>query len=474
MRRFVKIAVFSFFLLILLFTRLYNLDTTARFTEDESKDLVGIHQIFVDKKLTLVGPTNEQGTKVFSSLTFYMLLPATIIGGFDMVSPAYGTAFWGVLTAILIIGLTKLINPKLVPSVALLTLVWFPLLATSRWAWNPNLVPFWVALGIVSSFLPNRIYRFLAGVSFGLAVHAHYYAIFAVVCFMFLLSFSYLLKKKIADIFLLGLGFTTSLLPFLLFDFRHQPGIFLPNFLSQSKAAGGGIVLSQVVSKSAILAKNLLAYYMQSFSLSLLLIVLTMLLFFYDIWKRSFSLLYLIPWIFQIVAISLIPQFFPHYLIPALVFFIVWVIYKRKGIGQVFSYATILLLILSGILSVRGQLTTPTWAPPPYAVRDITQIIKKEIFQNSPKNINLAVLASPDHNTYGKKYRDLLLVPENIHILSGAEYPITDNLFVISTSSEAMVRQDPAAEMSYFRKGPLIDSWKVADSGWFVYHFTKR
>ena len=77
-----KKIFFVLFFLTLIFTRFYNLEHTARFTEDESGFLVRVHQIFVERKITLVGQVNETGTKVFSSLSVYMLLPFAVLGKF--------------------------------------------------------------------------------------------------------------------------------------------------------------------------------------------------------------------------------------------------------------------------------------------------------------------------------------------------------------------------------------------------------
>ncbi len=69
------------YLVILLFTRFYQVAYTARFTQDESGFLVRLHQIYDERKITLIGQVNDQG-KVFGSLTVYLLLPFAIIGDF--------------------------------------------------------------------------------------------------------------------------------------------------------------------------------------------------------------------------------------------------------------------------------------------------------------------------------------------------------------------------------------------------------
>ncbi len=465
--------VWILFLVLLIFTRFYNLDFTARFTEDESKDLVGMHQLFVDRKLTLVGPTNEQGTKVFSSLTFYMLLPAAIIGNFDPISPHYGAAFWGVLTALLIVFFVRQVNPKFTYLVAVLTLVWFPLLETSRWAWNPNLIPFWIIAALVLVRISNKYARLLAGVFLGFAVHNHYYSIFAVGIFMLLMAIFLVLKKKYSDILFFGFGFAVSVLPFILFDLRHPPGIFIPNLFSQSKSIGGGLNLNLMTANFFTNIWSLMLKYTQTVYLAIPLTFFGLLLVFRDIKNRSFALIYLAPWIFQALIITFIPQFFPHYLIPGLIFFVAWTVYKRSGFGKVLSYASLITLLIGGVFSIYPQITLATSNPNIPVVRQIEKTIKGEILLGDLKNVNIAVLASPDMNTAGKKYRDLLLVDGNTHILTKDEYTLSDHLFVVSVSSEKIVLADPAAEMHRFRSGPLVSTIKIGNSGWFVYHFTR-
>lgn len=470
----IKITIVGLlFLAILIFTRFYNLGYTARFTEDESKDLVGMHQIFVDRKLTLVGPTNEQGTKVFSSLTFYMLLPAAIAGKFDPVSPHYGAALWGVLTATLIIFFVHKINPKLTFLTAVLTLVWFPLSETSRWAWNPNLIPVWIISALILMRTPNKYTKFVAGVFFGFAVHNHYYAIFAVTVYMFLESIYLLYKKKYSEIFLLGLGFAVSLSPFLLFDLRHPPGIFVSNLFSQSKSVSGVLDAGIIFNKFLSNIWSLMVKYTQTIYLAIPLIIFSSLLLIQDIKRRSLSLLFLVPWVFQCLLIALIPQFFPHYLIPGLIFFLAWIVYKCENNRSLLSRAILIILILGGLLSIYPQITHTTSTPDIVTADKIEISIKKEIFEGNLKNVNIAVLGSLDSTPSGKKYRDLLLVDGDIHIMTKDEYSLSDHLFVVSTSDEKTVRSDQAAEMHRFRSGPLVSYVKIGDSGWVIYHFTR-
>ena len=104
--------VLASLLVILIFSRLWNLPLTARFTRDESSDLARMHQYWQEKKLTLVGPISSDGQKVFSSLTYYLQLPVTVLFNFAPVGPAVATAIWGCVTAILLFLCGKISSRK--------------------------------------------------------------------------------------------------------------------------------------------------------------------------------------------------------------------------------------------------------------------------------------------------------------------------------------------------------------------------
>jgi len=461
------------FLLLVAFSRFWNISNTATFTEDESKDLVGIHGIYVDKNLTLVGPRNSQGTKVFSSSTFYMLLPGAILTSFDPVGPAYSSAFWGVITALIILLIARKINPKLSFWVSILVLVWYPLLLTSRWAWNPNLIPFWTALAVYF-FLKKGWWKLLAGVSLGLTVHSHYYSIFAAGMFVFVYLVDSLRKRKLKEWLYLISGLLFALLPFVVFDLLHPPGIFVTGIFSQARSVSGALDFQRVIINFFTSIKEILFTYTRSEILGAFLGISLTLLLVADLKAKSYSIVYFLPWLVQIILVSFLPEQFGHYLIPGLIFFLIWVVYQRKQQwGKKVQLFTVAVLIIGGLFSLKSQLTLSTSYPPIPIMRTIAKDIFEDITQNDRKNVNMAVLASPDKNTEGKRYRDLLLVMGNLNILTRDQYSLSDHLFVISTSGEKTVREDPALEMNDFRAGPLVESIEVANSPWLIYHFTR-
>ncbi len=453
------------YLILLIFTRFYNVSYTARFTQDESGFLVRAHQIYEEKKLTLVGQVNEQG-KVFGSLTVYLLLPFAILGNFDPRAMFYGAAFWGVVTAIVLLWLSYKINPQLIIPTSLLTIFFFPLLQTGRWAWNPNFVPLWIGLGIIFYLIKRSWGMALAGICLGLAVHHHYYAIFAGSFFALLIGFESLVSKKPLGTVLAWSGYFFTLLPFIIFDLRHPPGLFFLGVSRQSQSLG----LNQTFFSDTV---QLLEYFTQSETLMFCLLILVIGLFFFDLKKRSKALIFFLPIIFQRLMLFIVAPFFFHYYLAIIPFLIAWIVYPRKGWGFVFSYAFFPILILGGIISIIPLLTQSPVSPDLPTQVEVANIIRQDLKQGQFKNVNLAVLASDDHDVQAQRYRDILSGRDSIRVDSHDEYFHSDHLYVVSTSSEEVIRNDAAPEIANFRSGPLLTKIPIEKTDWFVYHFAR-
>lgn len=467
-----KILLIILFFIILVFTRIYNLEHTARFIWDESIDLVRMHQFYVDRMVTLIGPIDETGTKVFGSITYYMLLPFAIAGDFDPVSPVYGAAFWGIITVLLLLYLTKMLNSKLVAYIAVLSLVWFPLLQTSRWARNPHLIIFWITVSLIFYLRDKWWTIFLSGLFLGLTFHHHYYSIYAVSVFTLIVNILYFRNKQLFKLLFFDLGILLAFLPFVIFDLRHPPGLFFQGFFREY-GQRNDLIINQVSSHFVNNLQMVLQYYTQSLAITFVLAILSVGLIVNDIREKSRALIYFVPWFMQIFLCSFLKDTFDYYLLPGIIFFVIWIIYPRKNLAGLLQKMIIMTLILSGLLSVVPQLTAKTWETDIDSVRKISQILESEIKKDDLKNVSLAVLASPDNNIYGKRYRDLLLI-DQISILPKEQYEIADNLFVISTSNEEIIRKDPVPEINNFRNGSLSQKWIIPNSPWIVYHLIRN
>lgn len=443
------------FLLLLVITRFLNLDRTARFIWDESSDLVRIQQIYLERDLTLVGPISEDGNKVFPSLTYYMLLPFAVLGNFHPLSTALGAAFWGALTAVLILILINKINKALLIPSALLVLTWYPLVEIGRWAWNPNLIPFWMSLSLLLYFFKKDKLLFLSGLFIGLSFHHHYLSVFAIFAFWLGVTTDAFMKKNPNRIMLFSLGLSMAFVPFVLFDLTHPPGLFLSRILYFNYLAQPPSSINFLIDNIANVTGQSFNYLIQIGVFRYLFYPSFLFLIFKDIKAKSKALFLLFVFAFQIAGSSLVETFYTHYILPGIIFFLTYLIYPRNKSYTKVATVCLLLVLASSLITIIPQLNKVSWQTDIKTVYCITESIEETITLNELKNNNIAVLASPDENIYGRRYRDLLLL-KGIELKNKDEYRISDHLFAVSTSREDVLRKDPAYEMSFFSQGELL------------------
>lgn len=470
-----KIAVIIFLFAALLFTRFYNLDKTARFTQDESSDLARMDQYYKTKKITLVGPISNDGSKVFSSLSYYMVLPFAAAARFAPVGPVYGMAFYGVLTALLLLGIVYTVRKEWLWPMALLILVWYPLLEMSRWAWNPHFVAFWCSLGILAYFLRKKqplLSTLVAGTSFGLMFHHHYVAALATGPFILFMCYELVKKKQFIHTALLCGTYILPLLVFALFDLRHPPGLFFGRYLFGGNTPGMeasmtlGIFFTNLVRNYSIFLDTLV----KPIFLKVLLGVLVPLLVFLDFRSKKLSVnIWYIPALSIVFLGGVLSDFQVRYVYPALIFLFVWILMRREKIFTQFVATSIFLIILVGSLfTVWRQLTVTQVPPDMYSLTLMGRYIQTTIRDQGAKNANVAVLASPDSAPLGEKYRDLIGM-DGTSLRAASEYELSENLFAITTSSYEDIQKDKSFAIEAFRKAKLKGSFAVPRSEWRVY-----
>lgn len=462
----IKFEIYVLFLVLLIFSRFYNLEETSRFLWDESSNLVSIHQYWVERKLTFVGPSSQDGTTIFSSLTFYMLMPSAVLGNFSPSSTAYGAAFFGFMTALLIFKFSKILNKKLIVFVAIILIFWFPLLETSRFAWNPNFIPLWAFLGFIFYLKKFWWAVFFSGFFLGLTLHHHYVAIFSLVGFTSAHLIWCLSKKRwiLACFFLLGEFL--AILPFIIFDLRHPPGLFLTRILYFNHLEAGLNIQNPLFPFF-----NMLNYFTKSTILALSLGMATLWLLYKDLRSKSFALTFGAGWVSQVMLVTFIKDPFFHYLIPTIAFFLAWLIYPRN-IGSNLTNFCLILIIASSTLTFYPQITKTSWETDKKLVLSVANIVEQTVRESKIDSANIATLESPDINTFASRYRDVLSL-KDFYINDKFGYFDSRFLFVVSTSDEESIRKTKASEFSAFRSSTLTHIWLTSNPQWKVYLFKK-
>ncbi len=500
----------TLFFLILIFSRFYNLDYTARFTQDESSDLARMHAYWGEKKLTLVGPIAVDNSKIFGSLTYYMQMPFAVLYNFEPVGPAIGTAFWGVITVILLMFLSlqqmnieKNEQNKLkkqrknnkdsfllqikntlqkIQQITttdswlilfwILILIWPPLLLTSRWAWNPHLIPFWISLALVLRQLKFKSKYFFIGLFLGLTIHHHYLSVFAIGAFA-ICDFVKLLKQKsYSSAILLTVGLISAVFPFVIFDLRHPPGLFFTRYLQSDTPH---LADSQSLNLLDNLVRNFLAGLTQVVHLwwlQLLFVIGFVELIWLDLKKDKQHLLYLVPVFVQIVGCIVIDDFPQRYFLPAAVFLLAWLIQSRKNFASKTANYLLILMIISSLVQLPRILSQPILSPPMRVTTQAQHVII-DLLNDNPEimNCNIAALTARDLDSLGLKYRDLLSI-RGITFRAASEYDATEHLFVVSDLDEISVRKDKNVAMSYFKDQELRGEYLLNEDPWRVFWFS--
>ena len=464
--------VLMLILVITIVTRFFQLSESATFFWDQAYDLNRIHEYYQHHKITLVGPISEDGSKVYSSLEYYLLMPFAVMFGFNTISTTIGTAVIGTITVILLWLIIKRRNENITLLMVTggLLAIWFPLVETSRWAWNPNLIMFWIVLGLYCDQYKGTRWKIGAGLFFGLSIHQHYLAIIAVTTFLLAKTIIDGLKKSIG----LWVGMLISILPFVLFDITHPPGLFLSRILYFNQTDGGEGFSKLIIRITDNLVSTGL-YYTHSNLLTGLLILLIVVGIWVDGRNKPKNLIYIIPWIVQIIGVAFFNASYSHYFLGGLVFFIYWLAIERKGN---INFIILVVLLAGSLMTIYPQVASnpwnkKEWRPNITTIDKIQMWIEDEYQKEKLNKVNIAVLGSSDSNTYGWKYRSLLAI-RNINFDPKDNYHDSNYLFIVSETDELGLRSDQAIEMDNFRRGRLISTRKIEGSDWSVYLFQKQ
>lgn len=454
--------IFLILLIIIIFTRFYNLDKTARFIWDESMDLVNVHQLYIHPKLTLIGPMPENGVKVFSSLTYYLFLPFTIFFKFDPISTAYATAFFGVLTVLLFYNVLRIFH-KLHFLNLILPIIFLPLLISSRWAWNPHFIPFWQVIGFTLLFSKLPYKNFLSGVIFGLTIHQHWYSVFSCLGIIFVI---YNFSPKFKSIYSYLFGLFIAITPFIIFDITHPPGLFITRLLYFSPVSPGNIN-NNIINKLTTLPVSFSSYFFNSptLLLSILLLILTILCIFK--YKFSYKIL-LIPVLFQIIGLSFIGgDTYEHYYLPGAIPFLLFIC---LNISKFSAKIIAIIIIFLSIININKTFIQTGWTNNITATKQIVNLISTT---TNTGVFNIAVLSSPDPNTKGRRYRDLLNI-KGIPVQSPDNYSNINTLYVISYENNwNKLKLDPAYELDSFRELTPQKQISIPNSEWNIYQISK-
>lgn len=254
-----KIILFLLVFAIGAFLRVYRFDDLVRFNTDQVRDVLVVEKILEGEEFPLLGP-KAGGTTFKLGPAFYYLEAAS---GFVFGNSPSGMAAFVVILAIASIPLLFLFLRYYFSFYVslLLTLTYsfsFYVIKYSRFAWNPNIIPFFFILFCISLLKimegKNRkfgIWHILLAISLGISVQLHTLLLILMpILFLLAVGYIYFKEKKVyfLNVFLISLIALLLNTPFFIYDFQND-GKNMKSFWAGTQ---------KKTEKNSSLAKNIL------------------------------------------------------------------------------------------------------------------------------------------------------------------------------------------------------------------------
>ena len=442
------------------FLRFYKIEEYMIFLGDEGRDAIIVKDMIDKWHFPLIGPPTSVGNIYLGPLYYYMMLPPMVLTNFNPVSASVMVAMIGVATVFLVYYLGKTWFGRGAGLLAAYLYAISPVTINySRFSWNPNPLPFFTLLAILSIVKlqksNNFLWLILTGLSLAAALQMHYLALILIPVIV-ILWFYQVLKKSAKENFLkgtlLGLAaFLITMSPLFWFDLRH-------NFLNYKAVialfgkgeAVGMNLFSNFGRIPEIYNYVLIGRYMagENALLAILLSLIIFTLLIYWIIKRK---IILAVWIIVgLVGLSFYQNgIYDHYLgflNPAPYLLLGSLLALRK-----FKWVIAGLAIIITIVNLQKN---PLVNPPNNQLKKTQDIANFIIKESEDKPFNFALLAK---NNYDSAYQFYLEIYG--HEPKKLPFEKTDQLFVVCEDEVCDPIYSPKHEIAAF-------GWTLVEKVW--------
>lgn len=243
MKKLLLLAFVSTLLVSLVLRLLLVLNYNFPFTMDLGHDILDIRRIVFEKRPLLIGPPTSLPGLFHGPFWFYFNILPFVVGGGNPSYLVYWLIFWYLLSGVCIWYFIRKISSMFAFLSAYLYLLHPVLLFKSRFALNSNFMPVAAAfyfLFLVNFFqYPSRIKAFILGVLSGFILQVE--SGFGVMYLPFLVATFILYKAKARSFIYAAIGFVFTLVPQLIFEFRHgflMTNSFIHELLGEGEALG--------------------------------------------------------------------------------------------------------------------------------------------------------------------------------------------------------------------------------------------
>jgi 4-amino-4-deoxy-L-arabinose transferase-like glycosyltransferase len=472
--------------LIAAFLRLWGVWRLDFFTYDQARDALFIKRIIVDHKLRLIGTQTSIPGVYTPPLYYYLMIPALAVFRLNPVGLDFATAVLNLLGIfVLYLCLLRLTMSEPISLIFSALYAFQPIIVRqSRFAWNPNMMPFFTLLTIwaLIEIFNNKANLFAYLVLFfslGMNINLHYGGIvfaLAVLISLILIGWRSLSLK---GLFWGGMILFLEVMPVLLFDIRHG-FIILKNIIRYLKFGTGGKIpsppfLAGVWEKFIFLEG--LALTPQNINLLLCPLLFAFLFFFLarrgEI--RQFKAVILTFFLSLIFSSIYRGSFFPFYLTPfyplpfLLAGKIVSFFPKKKLIGRVIL-VLILILVAQNLMSCLKQLQI-RGKNNQVRLMNIARFLSSKVW----KNFNLAsVYSSPeryDRNAVDYRYFLETFFKKKSFDWDPEDYQKAEHLYLVSQIKTIDPLKINLWEVQTFKPRKIEERWETEDV--IIYHLVK-
>lgn len=393
--------LFLLIIFVYFFLRLFNLENNVNFSDDQGKILLSVLDIWTNKKPVLIGPPTSfsfEGRYFYHGpITYYVLLPAMVLGNWNVLFGSYIVILVNFIALILIYLATKKIFGMTSGLIAASLFAVFPdAVYYTKFIWNPNFLP--VVSSIILALIVGlgkfglKLRMFLTGLFFGIGLQFHYQFILVILPVTIYLMFKN--KEKLRTLSYIILGFAVGYSPVILFELRNS-----------------------------------------FYNTQTILFLIRNKVFMSESQPPSYYFLSLAPFIF---------------------FYLASIAFWIKGRVQPFTTVVAIFIILGSTFSSTLMLFNNRGMPKNWRYTDAEKVAKI-ISNENLNNYNVANLLSGDTRAYSLRY---LLRISNSNPLGEMDYPNANNLFVLSYLDDKNTQNNSVWEISSF-KGVIKKKWLI-------------
>ncbi len=395
-----------------LFVRWYRLDNLLGFHYDQGRDALKIREFITQGKPFLVGPVTGLDGIYLGPLFYYLLAPFYWIGYGNPVIPTMFLGALQLVTILLLYRLGKSVNTFAGLLAAFIYSFSQPLFWLNRWLSNPvpllpcSMILMWSLFQITKGKTKHWITTSLA-ISASLQFEAASAIFFLPAVFIFLI-WQWKYKPNKRQLFIAILVFVLSLIPQIVFDFRHEHLLFR-NFkkeLIAEKSFSGSpakVFNKRILFYRDAFGSKIFAYDEKLIAIGMPLVLLLMVITFKK-WRSSLATTSLILLLTPLTILFIFQgnhgNFYDYYLIGNFPIFILLLSIclgsiVKYHLGRLAAILIIFLFIKSNYLIAYHSLTAGVDGPEHISLGNQKQAINW-IYENADKQeFNIDVYVPP-------------------------------------------------------------------------------